>query len=252
MDAVPTPNAHSRESGNPERRATTNLDPRKPPSKLGQPLAQRSILTCRAPPHSLLSDIAGKLGIYLNSKWWTARITIRLDVLLVAVLAIAASVVAASYLSISRATDDSISIPELQDTARAWTEGNINDVAGDALVEFIASESGAEQPDLFREFLDDRRDILELATTWSYCPVVSEGIYQVTATASTNLHEVVPLGPRPVTDASGTEVPIDPNDFKRIATLPFLLTVDTDSKIVTDWSVLSEEGIVCTTFGGSR
>ena len=98
-------------------------------------------------------------------------------------------VAVASYLFTWNTTDDGVPLPELEEIARAWTEKNIGGMAGNEMVDFIVSESLTEQPGLLSEYLKER---LEPATTWSYGPIVrvEKGRYEVTATASTRVHDM--------------------------------------------------------------
>ena len=184
----------------------------------------------------------------MNNRWWAARIAIRRDVLLAVGLVVAAAVTVSLYLLADRVVNDGISPPELEEIARAWTEENIGGAMGDAMVDFIVSESHTEQPGILGEYLKER---LDPATTWSYGPIVSvgNGRYEVTATAMTNVHQIMPPMVR---DSSGSEVTIEPGDLERVATMPFHLTVDTDSKSVTDWHVHPGEATYVTAFDEER
>ena len=61
LDAIPAPSTHSRESGNPERRATANLDFPVPPSKLGQ--IRYSLWTYNLACHAWITTVAGRSSL---------------------------------------------------------------------------------------------------------------------------------------------------------------------------------------------
>ena len=134
-------------------------------------------------------------------------------------------------------------VPEVEEIARAWAKDGINGEVGDQMVDFIVSKSFTEEPDLLGEYL---KEGLEAATIWSYGPIkeVDGGVYEVSAEASTNVHFIMPL--QSLNDRWGTRVPLDPEDFKRIATMPYHLRVEMDSKSVTYWHAHPEEGIYTT------
>ena len=136
---------------------------------------------------------------------------------------------------------------EIEKIARAWAANNINGAAGDEIVNLIVKESNTGQPDMFREYLRER---VESATDWSYGPVAkaSENVYELTAAASTRVHDTMP--PPTFTLASGVNAPTpDPADFRRIATAPFRLTVDADTMSVTDWRLRADGAGVVSSFG---
>ena len=123
---------------------------------------------------------------------------------------------------------------ELVEIARAWAENNVGGAAGDEMVEFIVGMSTTRQPEMLRVFIKER---LRPATTWTYVPIMNQGgnIYEVTATASTHVHEIVP---------SKTYVPEGmppPGPFKTVATMPFHLTIDRESRCVSDWYIHADE-----------
>ena len=139
---------------------------------------------------------------------------------------------------------------EIEKTARAWTQNNINGAAGDEIVNLIMREFNTEQPDMLREYLTER---VESATDWSYGQVAmaSENVYEMTATASTLLHEITPP---PIFDfPGGVKIPTpDPTDFRSVATAPFRLMVDADTMSVTDWRLRADGAGVVTSFGSQK
>ena len=123
---------------------------------------------------------------------------------------------------------------ELVEIARDWAEDNVDGEAGDEMVEFIVEMSTTRQPEMLGQFLKER---LRSATTWTYGPIVNQSgdIYEVTATASTHVHEIVP---------SKTYVPEGmptPGPFERVATMPFHLTIDLESRGISDWHTHADE-----------
>ena len=79
----------------------------------------------------------------------------------------------------------------------------------------------------------------------------SENVYELTATASTLLHEITP--PPIFESAGGVEFPTpDPADFRSVATAPFRLTVDADTMSVTDWRLRADGAGVVTSFGSEK
>ena len=150
------------------------------------------------------------------------------------------------------AADDSIPMieSEIEKTARAWAANNINGAAGDEIVNLIMREFNTEQPDMLREYLKER---VASATDWSYGPTetASENVYELTATASTLLHEMTP--PPIFESAGGVKIPTpDPADFRSVATAPFRLTVDADTMSVTDWRLRADGAGVVTSFGSQE
>ena len=146
------------------------------------------------------------------------------------------------------AADDSTLLvnSEVEKTARAWAANNINGVAGDEIVNLIMRETNTEQPDMLREYLTER---VESFTNWSYGPIATAGenVYELTATASTLLHEMTP--PPIFESAGGVKIPTpDPADFRSVATAPFRLTVDADTMSVTDWRLRADGAGVSTSF----
>ena len=89
----------------------------------------------------------------MNNRWWTARIAIRRDVLLLVGLVVVATVAVSLYMLAERATDDGIPLPELEEVARVWTEENTGGVAGNEIADVIVTESHTEQPGLLAEHL---------------------------------------------------------------------------------------------------
>ena len=139
---------------------------------------------------------------------------------------------------------------EIEKTARAWAANNINGAAGDEIVNLIMREFNTEQPDMLREYLKER---MESATDWSYGPIetAGENVYELTATASTLLHEMMP--PPIFGSAGGVKIPTpDPADFRSVATAPFRLTVDADTMTVTDWRLRADGAGVVTSFGSQE
>ena len=150
------------------------------------------------------------------------------------------------------AADDSIPMIEsvIEKTARAWAANNISGAAGDEIVNLIMREFNTEQPDMLREYLTER---VESATDWNYGPIetAGENVYELTATASTLLHEMMP--PPIFGSAGGVEFPTpDPADFRSVATAPFRLTVDADTMTVTDWRLRADGAGVVTSFGSQE
>lgn len=198
----------------------------------------------------------------MNLKWRRAKIlaiVLTIAVLVVAAFKLALSVdsnlsdeilgiVGLSYNG-SGVASDSVS-SEIEKTARAWAANNISGVAGDEIVNLIMRESNTEQPDMLREYLKER---VESATDWSYGPIATAGenVYDLTATASTFVHEMTPP---PVFDfPGGVKIPTpDPADFRRVATAPFRLTVDADTMSVTDWRLCADGADVVTSFGSQK
>jgi len=139
---------------------------------------------------------------------------------------------------------------EIEKTARAWAANNINGAAGDEIVNLIMRETNTEQPDILREYLTER---VESATDWSYGPIATAGenMYELTATASTLLHEMMP--PPTFESPGGVKIPTpDPADFRSVATAPFRLTVDADTMSVTDWRLRADGAGVVTSFGSQE
>lgn len=123
---------------------------------------------------------------------------------------------------------------KLIEIASDWAEDNIDGAVGDELVKFIVEKSHTRQPEMLGEFL---KKGLRPATTWTYGSIVSQDgdRYEVTARASTQVHEIVP---------SETRVPEGmptPGPFERVATMPFHLTIDMESRSVSDWHTHADE-----------
>lgn len=138
---------------------------------------------------------------------------------------------------------------EIEEIARAWTANNTNGAAGDEIVNLIVQKSNTKQPDMLREYLRER---VESATDWSYGPVAkaSENVYELTATASTRVHDTMP--PPTISFVGVINAPTpDPADFTRIATAPFRLTVDADAMSVTDWRLRADGAGVVSSFGSA-
>lgn len=168
------------------------------------------------------------------------RISVRLGVLIVAVLAVAVAV-ASVYVVIVPPSPKSDPTPTPVPTptpgevaegiARAWAEDNIRGVAGDELVEFrLTKESNTARYEDLRRYLKER---IHRATTWSYGPTLDLGSrYGVTATASVQVHEIRPS--RFITSEGVVE-------GEEIIVMPFHLSVDLASESVTDWHVHTDE-----------
>ena len=163
-------------------------------------------------------------------KFRTARLSVRLDVFGVSIL-IAAIIVSAGFIWVSKPSEP---MPTPEDVARAWTESSLESAAGDELVKFIVSISNTMQPELFSQYLNDR---LYNSTTWSYAPALDVGNdqYEVVATASTNLHDIIP------TVMLDNRVPVG---FTQVITMPFHLIVDMESESVIDWSAREDEAFL--------
>ena len=123
---------------------------------------------------------------------------------------------------------------ELVEIARAWAEHNVGGAAGDEIVEFIVGMSHTRQPEMLMRFIKER---LRPATTWTYVPIINQGgdIYEVTVTASTHVHEIVP------SKTFAPEGMPTPGPFETVATMPFHLTIDLESRGVSDWHIHSDE-----------
>ena len=177
------------------------------------------------------------------SNWQRVRVAIRSHILLIAgmIVAVAGAVVLST-------SDGDAPLSEIEEVARDWSDNSISGMAGDRMVDFIMSKSNTEEPDLLSQYL---REHLEPATTWSYGPVVRVGDhYQVTAIVSTNVHTIVPL--TSIADRSGARVPLDPDDFTRVATMRYHLIVEMDSKSVTDWYADPAGGSYTTTMNPDK
>ena len=183
----------------------------------------------------------------MNWEWSSVRNGVRLAILVPAVLIVVVAISVILFMQFTANREDPM--PDLNEIVRTWAEYSIEHMAGDELVDFIVSKSFTEEPDLLSEYL---KDGLKSATTWYYGPVVrvSDVRYELTATASTRVHDILPL--TSIKDRSGAVVPLEQDDFSRVATMPFHLTVDMDSKSVTDWYVQLEEGTYVTTMNPAK
>ena len=195
-------------------------------------------------------------------KWRSARVSVRLGILTVAIMFIITAV-AAYFLfagsdwleDITRAQTEKnpasvadvptpTPLSEPEKIAQVWAENEIHGVAGDELVKFIVSESNTRQPDMLGRFVKDR---LNLATTWSYGPVVNVGgdRYEVTAIAETRLHDIVPTvvlsGTEGNSGAGGADRRRANIGKKQIFTMPFHLTVDIRSMSVSEWRAQADQ-----------
>ena len=170
-------------------------------------------------------------------KWQSTGILKRVGILMAVILAV--TIAAASVYVVVVPSPTPVLLPEpkgvAEEIARAWAEDNIDGAAGDELVEFIVERSTTRQPEMLGEFLKER---LRSATTWTYGPIVNQGgdRYEVTATASTDVHEIVPSKISGVPEGMPT-----PGPFERVATMPFHLTIDLESRGVSDWHIHADE-----------
>ena len=132
--------------------------------------------------------------------------------------------------------EPSLSESELDAIARDWAADNMDGAARDELVEFMVANTSVNSKILFREYLNVYVD--SDATTWSYGPFESagRGSYEAYATVALRLSDIMP--PPVVLDDTAPVAPGDyTGDFRNAFRLTFLLTVDTDSKSVTEWRV---------------
>ena len=189
-------------------------------------------------------------------KWQTTRVSVSLNVLATAVVVAAALLAAAllftrSHKPVSQEiaqdqlqdpTDRSVE-DELLETARDWTDNSIDGAAGDELVRFIVERSNTGQPEELGSFV---KEGLRLATTWTYGPTVQlrGDRYEVTATASTRVHEIVPIQYIFLSQgAQESDAPDGLDDPRKIVHMPFHLTINLGSKEVSDWHVHADEAI---------
>ncbi len=185
-------------------------------------------------------------------KWRTARVSVSLNVLAFAILVAVVAAMSALVLftrspkpqvheivqgPIQNGVDSAVE-DELVEVARYWTEDNIDGAVGDELVKFIVEMSNNGQPEEFGMFVKER---LRSATTWSYGPIVDQGDrYEITAMASTRIHEIVPV--RYIGLPEDAEVRNGLDGYQEVVTMPFHLTIDLGSKSVFDWHVHADEG----------
>lgn len=189
-------------------------------------------------------------------KWRTAQVSVNLSSLAVAM--VLAVIGMSSLILLTRSPkpqlQEAIRAPvengiegavevedELVEIARRWAEDNIDGVAGDELVRFIVDVSNTRQPEELGRFVKER---LSPVTTWTYGPIVGQGgdMYEVTVTASTLVHEIVPV--RNLGIPEGVSAP----EAQRVVTMPFHLNVNLRSKSVSDWHTHGAEANYSTNF----
>ena len=166
-------------------------------------------------------------------------------------LLIAASLVLllglAAFAAFAILAKPTLSEPEIEAIARAWTDDNMDGAARDELVEFIVANTTVNSQIMLRMYL--RRHV-NSGATWTYGPFESAGndSYDAYATVDLRFSDIMPPTVvvsdeiKALGEAAST-MPVEPGDYRNVFALTFLLTVDPASKSVTDWRVHDGESV---------